>query len=350
MRNQQSGLELSGISKSFGDLLALSGVSFSVDRQEIVAVLGPSGCGKSTLLAVTAGLEIPDGGKIFWDGEILTHTPVYQRGFGLMFQDYALFPHMNVGENVAFGMQMNALSRKETKQRANEMLNLVGLDGFEERDVNTLSGGEQQRVALARSLAPQPRLLMLDEPLGALDRNLRERLILDLRAILRKLHQTAIYVTHDQQEAFILADRVVVMNAGKVEQVGAPVEIYRRPASLFVARFLGLSNLFPGKVINREGVRLVETPLGAFPAPAQLMRDVTVLLRPDSVRLDGIGACKLEGRLLEATFRGNTSRILLESHGLHLEFEFLSSTLLPATGDQVQLSFDPQEAIQIMPS
>ncbi len=350
MQTQKNGLELAGISKTFGDMQALKSVSFTVNLHEIVAVLGPSGCGKSTLLAVTAGLEPPDAGQVSWDGESLTHMPAYQRGFGLMFQDYALFPHMNVGENVAFGLHMNTLSRRETLQRANEMLELVGLVGFEERDVNTLSGGEQQRVALARSLAPQPRLLMLDEPLGALDRNLRERLILDLRAILRQLHQTAVYVTHDQQEAFILADRVVVINAGKVEQVGTPIEIYRRPASLFVARFLGLTNLFPGKVIYHEGVPLVETALGTFPAPSQLMREVTVLLRPDSVRLDGIGAGKLEGRLVEATFRGNTSRILLESHGLRLEFEFLSSTLLPAAGDQVQLSFDPKEAIQIMPS
>ncbi len=205
-------------------------------------------------------------------------------------------------------------------------------------------------MALARSLAPQPRLLMLDEPLGALDRNLRERLILDLRLILRQLHQTAIYVTHDQQEAFILADHVVVMNAGTVEQVGTPLEIYRRPASLFVARFLGLSNLLPGKITCPGGKPIVETPVGVFPAEAQHTGEVTVLLRPDSLRLDGSGPARLEGRILETTFRGDTTRLVVETNGVRLELEFLSSLPLPGDGQQVRLSFDPQEALQFLPA
>jgi ABC-type Fe3+/spermidine/putrescine transport system ATPase subunit len=350
MEELKKGLKLASIAKSFGKTHALTDVSFTVDRQEIVAVLGPSGCGKSTLLAVVAGLEAPDKGEVSWGGESLAHIPPYQRGFGLMFQDYALFPHMSVGENVAFGLRMNHLSRVEILRRTNEMLSLVGLAGFEERDVNTLSGGEQQRIALARSLAPQPRLLMLDEPLGALDRNLRERLILDLRDILGQLHQTAIYVTHDQQEAFILADRVIVMNAGEVEQVGSPVEIYRQPASIFVARFLGLTNLIPGKITCPYGKPFVETPLGIFPASKEHKGEVNVLLRPDSVYLDEKGASKLEGRLLEATFQGNTCRLVVETGGLRLEFDFMSNTPLPAIGDPLQMSFNPEEAIQIIPS
>lgn len=350
MDDHKDGLKLAGIVKSFGETQALKDVSFDVYHQEIVAVLGPSGCGKSTLLAVIAGLETPDEGVVSWQGEPLTHIASYQRNFGLMFQDYALFPHMNAGENVAFGLRMKSLSKSNTVERTTELLKLVGLAGYELRDVNTLSGGEQQRVALARSLAPQPRLLMLDEPLGALDRNLRERLILDLRLILSQLHQTAIYVTHDQQEAFIVADRVVVMNSGKVEQVGAPREIYRRPASLFVARFLGLGNLFQGNITCPGGKPVVETPLGTFPISTRQAGEVTVLLRPDTFRLDESGAGRLAGRVLETTFRGNTSRVVVETRGVSLELEFLSSTSLPAAGEQVNLSFDPLETIQVLPS
>jgi ABC-type Fe3+/spermidine/putrescine transport system ATPase subunit len=350
MDNWKNGLNLAGIAKSFGETDALKEVSFNVNRQEIVAVLGPSGCGKSTLLAVIAGLEKPDVGEVSWEGESLTHIPSYQRNFGLMFQDYALFPHLNVRENVAFGLHMKSLSKRETNERTTQLLELVGLAGYEPRDVNTLSGGEQQRVALARSLAPQPRLLMLDEPVGALDRNLRERLILDLRLILSRLHQTAIYVTHDQQEAFILADRVIVMNSGVVVQIGAPREIYRRPASLFVARFLGLSNLFQANITCPAGKPVVETPLGIFPITTEHTGEVTILLRPDTFRLDKSGAGKLEGRVLEITFRGNTSRVVVETNGVRLELEFLSSAPLPAAGEQVVLTFDPQETIQVLPT
>jgi len=341
------GLHLADIYKSFGKTHALNGVTFDVAEGEVVAVLGPSGCGKSTLLAIIAGLETPSAGDVQWDGVSLKVTPPHRRGFGLMFQDYALFPHMNVLENVSFGLRMSGLETREIHSRANEILILVGLPGYDFRDINTLSGGEQQRVALARSLAPNPRLLMLDEPLGSLDRNLRDRLTRELHEILHTIHQTAIYVTHDQEEAFALADRVVVMNAGTVEQIDTPYKIYRHPASLFVARFLGFNNLLPGKADRKVGDQIIETPIGSLPIHTPTVGEVIVLLRPDVVHIDGQGSCRVTGVLIDKSFRGSIYRAVIEVNGTRLSFDLPSGTNLPEKGSFVTLSFDPDEAFQL---
>ncbi len=232
-------LQTTGLVKRFDGVEALAGVDLTVGDGEVVAVLGPSGSGKSTLLRVVAGLERPDAGRVLWNGEDVTDVPPHLRRFGLMFQSYALFPHLTVAGNVAFGLRMMGLSPDEVARRTEEALRWVDLDGFGDRPVEGLSGGEQQRVALARTLAPEPRLVMLDEPLGALDRNLRERLVVDTRRLLRERGATALYVTHDHAEADAVADRVAIMRDGQICQTGALEEIRRDPADDWVADFVG---------------------------------------------------------------------------------------------------------------
>ena len=343
-------LSIKKISKSFGSLQALHGVSFDVDEGEILAILGPSGCGKSTLLAIIAGLEHPDLGDVYWGGKSLASTPPHLREFGLMFQDFALFPHMNVYANIAFGLKMAHVDRLSIDHRVQEMLSIVGLPDFSNRDVNTLSGGEQQRIALARALAPHPRLLMLDEPLGSLDRNLRERLVADLQKILQQVNQTAIYVTHDQEEAFAIADSIVLMNSGKVEQIGTPKEIYNYPASIFVARFLEMTNILPAIITNQEGEKIALTDFGKFNVQSPVTGQVKLLIRPEMARLDDAGPVKINGYYTGVSFRGSRQRISMKVGSFDLTFDFPSVTTLPVIGSELTVSINPDTAIRIFPA
>lgn len=297
-------LSVRGIHRMFEDDPVLQGINLEISQGEILCLLGASGCGKTTLLRVIAGLEQPEQGDVLLNGQSVLGVPIHARDFGLMFQDFALFPHLNTAENITFGLKMRRVPPELQRKRLQEVLELVGLTGFEQRDVTRLSGGERQRVALARSLAPNPRLLMLDEPLGALDTQLRERLVTELRVIIKQAGVTAIYVTHDQREAFAVADRVALMNAGRLEQVGTPESVYRHPASVFVSRFLGLGNIF--LVLSRDSGR-VHTALGEFALPETTQ---AILLHPDGV-IPSQGDGEIQGKVTERVFAGRDYSITM---------------------------------------
>jgi ABC-type Fe3+/spermidine/putrescine transport system ATPase subunit len=341
-------LQLRGISKRFNDHPALDRIHLDLEEGTILCLLGPSGCGKTTLLRIIAGLEQPDQGQVLYKGRDLAGVPPHLRRFRMMFQEFALFPHKNVFENVAFGLQMQRLEPAAVHRRARQMLNLVGLEKFEERNIAELSGGERQRVALARSLAPDPLLLMLDEPLGSLDRALRRRLVLDLNRILRQVRVTTIFVTHDQAEAFALADGIAVMNAGRIEQVDPPEILYTRPANPAVARFLGFENLVEGILEDDLGVR---TPFGKLRLPASGCspgQRLIVVLRPEAARLimdekevHG-SATVVVGIVRERLFQGHYYHLRLATEvGIDLTFHLPHKPVPPGAGAPVRLALQP---------
>jgi ABC-type Fe3+/spermidine/putrescine transport system ATPase subunit len=317
-------LVLERLDKHFGDLHVTRDVSLDVAKPEILALLGPSGSGKTTVLRTVAGFETPDSGRVIVDGEDVTRLPPERRQFGIVFQHYALFPHMTVGQNVAFGLESRGVAREETAARVAEALAAVDLTGFETRKVTEISGGQQQRVALARALAPRPRVLLLDEPLSNLDPSLRGRTRRELKRVIRNVGITTLFVTHEQEEAFELGDRVALMNAGRLEQVGTARELYESPASRFAAAFIGRSSVVPGHWEKAAG--RVRLPGGAaWPAVAagDLLdgSPVEVVVRPEALGFatarNGTAA---EGRVVEPRFAGRETyfAVLLDA-GVEVE-------------------------------
>ena len=294
-------LNITRVSYRYDTTPALVDLSLEVQVGEILCLLGPSGCGKTTLLRIVAGLERPTAGDISFEDQSVLNIPVHERDFGLMFQEYALFPHLTVADNITFGLKMHGVPAGQRKRRLGEILDLVGLAGFETRDVGGLSGGERQRVALGRSLAPNPRLLMLDEPMASLDAALREQLVIELRDIIKRIGIMAIYVTHDQAEAFAIADRIAVMRAGAIEQVDTPEMLYQHPRTEFVARFLGLTNILPITAASTD-TNWATTALGAFDASPGT---AALLFHPAGIGLEPIDdSVPIRGTVQRVTFKG----------------------------------------------
>ncbi|HLO15772.1 MAG TPA: ABC transporter ATP-binding protein [Anaerolineales bacterium] len=323
-------LEVHHIFKTYEGKPLLNDISFKVDMGETICLLGASGSGKSTLLRIIAGLEETDSGFISFDGIDLTSTPPHLRDFGLVFQDYALFPHLDVYDNVAFGLKMRRLQPDEIEERVTNSLTMVNLGGFEQRQVTDLSGGEQQRVALARALATHPRLLMFDEPLGALDRTLRENLLGELRAILRRTNIPAIYVTHDQEEAFAIADRVLILHNGEIIREGTPAKVWADPQSAFVAEFLGLGNIIEGIYVSKSEI---ETEFGELTVHCEHKHQrgdhVHLLARPlsaDSKREETI----IQGVVTDVIFQQDRFKVALDN-GLYV---YLQNA--PKVGEQIK--------------
>ena len=327
-------LEVNNIWKSYQGQLLLRGISFTVAEGETVCLLGPSGSGKSTLLRIIAGLESPEQGQVCWAGEDLALVPVYRRIFGLVFQDYALFPHLTVAGNVAFGLKMLDLPKGEIDLRVATTLKNVNLTGFNDRRVMDLSGGEQQRVALARALAPNPRLLMFDEPLGALDRSLREQLMAELRRILRISGVPAIYVTHDQEEAFFLADRVLLLHEGEIVREGTPAEVWADPGSTWAARFLDAGNVLPGVVLPGGQAKTVIGPLPVeWQRSHQVGEKVTLLVHRRGIQQVSDGP--ISGVVTDVIFRRDGYKVTLENDP---DFYLPEA---PQMGKRIYLKFPP---------
>jgi putative spermidine/putrescine transport system ATP-binding protein len=340
-------LELRNVVKSFGRNEVVRGLSLSVEKGEFVSFLGGSGCGKTTTLRMIAGFEAPTEGSIFVEGAELSRVPPNRRRLGMVFQNYALFPNMTARRNIAFGLRVEGKKGPEVERRVDEMLELIGLGEFGERYPHQLSGGQQQRVALARALAPGPRALLLDEPLSALDAKIRVRLRDDIRAIQRELGITTIYVTHDQEEALSISDRVAVMRDGLIEQIGAPFEIYDRPATPYVAGFIGTLNLLQATALDpEEGSLLVEGQvvrvgrrLEARPGEARSLR-----LRPEALSLGGPGSNRLAAKLVNVKLHGAIVRLVARVGGQEVLVDCFNdrSLELPGIGADLSLTFAPE--------
>lgn len=337
-------IDLKHISVKLGDNQVLDDLSLYIRDREFITLLGPSGCGKTTILRVIAGFLDPDEGDVIFEDKKINGVPPHKRQVNTIFQRYALFPHLNVYENVAFGLRIRKVSESEIEKTVSEMLSIVNLSGFEKRNINSLSGGQQQRVAIARALAVKPRVLLLDEPLGALDLKLRREMQVELKKIQQQLGITFIYVTHDQEEALTMSDTVVVLNQGYIQQIGTPVDIYNEPTNAFVADFIGESNIIDGVMIRDCLVRILGAEFVCVDEGFGENMPVDVVIRPEDVVLTPPSQGELKGVVTDIIFKG----VHYEMHVLVNGYEWLvHSTVSTPIGAEVGLSVEPSN-IQIM--
>lgn len=340
----QNIISMKDVKIAFDGETILNNINLDIKDKEFVTLLGPSGCGKTTTLRIIGGFITPDSGTVSFDGKIINNVPPYRRNVNTVFQRYALFPHLNVYENIAFGLKVKKMPEKEIQKRVAECLELVNLRGFEKRSVNRLSGGQQQRVAIARALVNRPKVLLLDEPLGALDLKLRKEMQIELKRIQQQLEITFIYVTHDQEEALTMSDTVVVMNKGDIQQIGTPVDIYNEPINAFVADFIGESNILDG--IMRKDL-LVEICGREFECVDKGFGEntpVDVVIRPEDVKLVPTENAKITGVVESVTFKGVHYEMVIEAYDYSW---FVHSTKAAEPGTAVGISFDPYD-IHIM--
>jgi spermidine/putrescine transport system ATP-binding protein len=348
--SEPADVRLDRVTKRFDDVVAVDGVSVDVPHGSFFALLGPSGCGKTTTLRMIGGFEEPDAGAIYLGDQPVTGLPPYKRDVNTVFQSYALFPHLTIFENVAFGLRRRNVSKPQVDGRVREILRLVDLEGVERRKPRQLSGGQQQRVALARALVNKPQVLLLDEPLGALDLKLRKQMQLELKSLQHEMGITFVHVTHDQEEAMTMADQIAVMNRGHIEQLGPPTELYEWPATAFVAGFLGISNLLPGVVEDKGAVRLDTGTVVQAKVNGRTGR-VAAGVRPEKIKLgEGGGANTLEGRVVETAYIGVATQVVVDTPAGTVQVfaqNIDAGRSIPAPGSNITLSWSPDSTFVV---
>lgn len=338
-------IDLKNITKTFDDgAQILKGIDMYIRRNEFLTLLGPSGCGKTTLLRIIGGFDMPSTGEVLFEDQNIVDLPPYKRRINTVFQKYALFPHMTVGENIAFGLNIKKLDKKVIAQKVEEMLELVNLKGYANRSIDSLSGGQQQRIAIARAVVNEPEVLLLDEPLGALDLKLRKGMQMELKRIQQQLGITFIYVTHDQEEALTMSDTIAVMNEGRVQQIGTPVDIYNEPKNAFVADFIGESNIIEGKMHKDYVVEFDHTVFDCVDSGFGKNSNVDVVVRPEDLRIVPSSEGKLKGIVENVTFKGVHYEMLINTGNYHWT---VHSTVMAQVGVEVGLDLTPED-IHIM--